>query len=552
MSNEDFLPSSFLLPTQGGHMKHLCLLIAYLTLGLSLAQSTVRIGWSGSPDSLVPGKAILSEAYSIFELVYDTMFDLQFDGSFKPELAESYSASEDGKVWTFNIRSGITWHDGQPLTANDIAFSYNLYKNDEDFSYLNSYTTYFESIEATDDQTLVITLSEAIPNIEAQLIAMYVVPEHIFKDAAVEYENTDMIGSGSFKMLEYKQGEFVRLAKNADYWAGAAKVDEVIFQTFGSQDILVQAIKTGQVDMITEMPSTAIVGLRNDPNVELVIGAPLSPYVSDIILNQMEKDRCPEDGVCSGHPALLDRNVRLALAHATDKQNIIDVVLLGLGVPGTTLLPDGLGSWYNSSITDYTYDIEAANKILDDAGYKDTDSDGVREMPDGSQPLNFRVSWPSDSVEAPRTAELLSDMWSQIGVSLQLTALDPDALTAVCCPAFDYDIILWGWYSDPDPNYMLSVMSTQEIPTGLSETGYSNPEFDALFAEQATTLDAEKRKEIVWQMQQIVFDDVVYVIPYYGQEVQAFRKDRFTGWVIDQGKIALDDPSSLNVIEPVQ
>jgi peptide/nickel transport system substrate-binding protein len=96
------------------------------------------------------------------------------------------------------------------------------------------------------------------------------------------------------------------------------------------------------------------------------------------------------------------------------------------------------------------------------------------------------------------------------------------------------------------------VMSTQEIPTGLSETGYSNPEFDALFAEQATTLDAEKRKEIVWQMQQIVFDDVVYVIPYYGQEVQAFRKDRFTGWVIDQGKIALDDPSSLNVIEPVQ
>jgi peptide/nickel transport system substrate-binding protein len=244
--------------------------------------------------------------------------------------------------------------------------------------------------------------------------------------------------------------------------------------------------------------------------------------------------------------------VRLALAHATDKQNIIDVVLLGLGVPGTALLPAGIGDWYNSSLTDYAFDIEAANKILDDAGYKDTDDDGVREMPDGSQPLSFRMSWPSDSVEAPRTAELLSDMWSQIGVSLQLQALDPDALTAVCCPAFDYDIILWGWYSDPDPNYLLSVMSTQEIPTGLSETGYSNAEFDALFAEQATTLDAAKRKELVWQMQKIVFDDVVYIIPYYGEEVQAFRKDRFTGWITDQGKIALDDPSSLNVIEPVQ
>jgi peptide/nickel transport system substrate-binding protein len=238
-------------------MKRRWLLIAFLLLSTALAQSTVRIGWAGSPDSLVPGKAILSEAYSIFELVYDTMFDLQFDGSFKPELAESYSGSEDGKVWTFKIRSGITWHDGQPLTANDIAFSYNLYKTDENFSYLNSYTTYFESVEATDDQTLVVTLSEAIPNIEAQLIAMFVIPEHIFKDAAVEFENTEMIGTGSFKILEYKQGEFVRLGKNADYWTDPAKVDEVIFQTFGSQDILVQAIKTGQVDMITEMPSTA-------------------------------------------------------------------------------------------------------------------------------------------------------------------------------------------------------------------------------------------------------------------------------------------------------
>ena len=270
------------------------LLIAFLVFLIALAQSTVRIGRSGSPDSLVPGKAILAEAYTLFELVYDTMFDLQFDGSFKPELAETYSASEDGKVWTFNIRQGIMWHDGQPLTANDIAFTYGLYQNDENFSYMNSYTTYFESVEATDDQTLVITLTEAIPNIEAQLIAMYVLPEHIFKDAAVEFENAEMIGSGSFKMLEYKQGEFSRLGKNADYWNGAPKVDEVIIQTFSSQDILVQAIKTGQVDMITEMPKTSIVGLRNDPNVQLAIGAPLSPYVSDIIINLAQKEACPD------------------------------------------------------------------------------------------------------------------------------------------------------------------------------------------------------------------------------------------------------------------
>lgn len=530
------------------------LLIAFLLFSAASAQSTLRIGWAGSPDSLVPGKGILSEAFAIYELVYDTMFDLQFDGSFKPELAESWEISEDGLTWTFKIRQGVTWHDGEPLTAGDIAFTYNLYKNDENFAYMNTYTNYFESVTAVDDQTLEIKLTELIPNVEAQMVVMYILPEHIFKDAPVEFENTEMIGTGPFKMAEYKQGEFVRLEKNADYWTDTPKVDEVIFQTFGSQDVLVQAIKTGQVDMITEMPNTAVVSLRNDANVEVVIGPPLSPYASDIILNQMDSERCPTDdgGVCSGHPALLDKNVRQALAHATDKQQLIDVILLGLGTPGLTLAPDSFIPWFNPNLTDYAFDLEAANKLLDDGGYKDADGDGIRDMPDGSRPLSFRVNWPSDSVNAPRMAEMLGEMWGQIGIALEPQALDPDALTAACCPAFDYDIMLWGWYFDTDPSYMLGVMTTKEIPTGINETGYSSPAYDDLYNKQATTLDPEERKEIVWQMQELVLQDIVYIIPFYQQEVQAYRKDRFRGWVTDEGKVELQNPASLLVIEPVQ
>jgi peptide/nickel transport system substrate-binding protein len=228
------------------------------------------------------------------------------------------------------------------------------------------------------------------------------------------------------------------------------------------------------------------------------------------------------------------------------------VVLLGLGTPGTTLIPDGLGFWYNSGLQDYAYDVEEANRILDEAGYLDTDGDGVREMPDGSQSLTFRINWPSDSIDAPRTAELLSEMWSQVGVTLEAQAMDPDALTSVCCPAFDFDIMIWGWGSDPDPNLLLSVMTTDEIPTGSSETGYSNPEYDDLFAQQATELDQEARKNIVWQMQQIVHEDVVYIIPFYAQNVQAYRTDRFTGWILDQPKVELSDVTSLFVVEPVQ
>jgi peptide/nickel transport system substrate-binding protein len=525
----------------------------------AMEPALVRIGRGGSPDTLNPGTAVLEEAWDLFELVYDSMFELEPDGTFSPGLAESWEISDDGKVWTFKIHQGVKFHDGEPLTAKDIAFSYNFYQRHEDFPYMPVYTEYFESVEAPDENTVVITLTEPIPNMESQLVFLYVLPEHIWAEyddptAAVEFENTEMIGSGPFRMVEYKQGEFVHLAAVKDHFLTPPKIDEVVIQTFDNQDALVQALITGQVDMITEMPNTAVPTLRNAENIQLVTGAPKSPEVTDIIPNQTTPEICPteEGGVCSGHPALRDRDVRLALAHATDKQKIIDVVLLGLGTPGLTLIPDGLGVFYNDTIQDYAFDIDEANRILDEAGYLDTDGDGVREMPDGTNPLDFRLYWPNDSATAPRIAELLAETWGQVGVKLQPQALDPDALTSVCCPTFDYDIIIWGWGSDPDPGFLLSVHLTDEIPTGNSETGYSNPEFDDLYAQQATELDPDKRREIIWKMQDILHRDVAYIIPYYAQATQAYRTDRFQGWITDQPKVALQDVTSLVVIEPVQ
>lgn len=525
----------------------------------SAGGGTVRIGWAGSPDTLNPGTAILEEAYDIFELVYDQMYDLALDGSFKPALVENSTISDDGKTWTFKIKQGVKWHDGKPLTAKDVAFTLNLYKSHADFPFMSTYGETFESVEAKDDTTVIIKLSFPIPYMENKLYLQYILPEHIWSKynegkAAAEFENLEMIGTGPFKIAEYKQNEFVRLVANKDYYGGAPKVDEVVFQTFNNPDALVQALVTGQVDIIKEMPNTAVPTLRNNKDITLVIGDPAAPDVRDIYFNQVTPENCPKDagGKCTGHPALLDRNVRLALAHATDKQNIIDVTLLGLGTPGRTLVPIGQGKWYNDSLQDYAFDIAKANQILDEAGYKDKDGDGVRDMPDGSKPLEFRLYWPNDIPEAPRIADLLAASWKQIGVKLLPQAFDPDALTTACCPAFDYDIIIWGWSFGADPDDVLTIYRTSDIPTGNSETGYSNPKFDELYQKQAAELDPDKRRELVWEMQKITFDDVVYIIPYYQKKVQAFRNDRFKGWITDQLKINLIDPSSLTVIERVQ
>jgi peptide/nickel transport system substrate-binding protein len=521
--------------------------------------SVVRIGWASGPDSLNIGVAWLASAYTISELTYSSMYEFKLDGTLALDLGTDESASADGLVYTYKIRDGVKFHDGQPLTAKDIAFTYNLVMAHEDFPTLHSYVEHFVSVEAPDDTTVVITLDQPIPNIASKLVFLYVLPEHIWKDhsegdAAAAYENLEMIGSGPFKMLEYKPNEFIRLGVNKDYYGAVPKVDEVIFQVFSSSDVLIQALKTGQVDMITSVPNTSVESLKTAENVKVVTGAPLSPDLEDIIFNMVDPANCPtaDGGLCTGHPALRDKQVRLAMAYATDKNKIIEIVKLGLAKPGIALIPSGMGEWFNSDVKDFEYDPAKANQMLDDAGYLDANGDGIRDMPDGSRPLTFRMNWPSSDNEAPRIAELLSEMWKELGITLEMQAVESDALTSKCCPALDYDLMIWGWVADPDPNSLLIVPTTDQIPTGYNETGYSNPRYDELFVAQGAELDKDKRIAMVWEMQQLVHDDVAYIIPYYPDAVQAYRTDRFTGWLDSETKLALEDPSSLTIIEPVK
>ncbi|HEX9854832.1 MAG TPA: ABC transporter substrate-binding protein [Acidimicrobiia bacterium] len=516
---------------------------------------TVRIGWGGSPDSLNPGNGVLAEAYALYEILYDTPIGLDLDGNYVPELASSWSVSDDGLTWTLDIVDNAVFHDGTPLTSEDIKYTLELYRDTEDFPFLPAYPDVFETIEAPDPTTLTITTPDPIGNFESRMVFIYVLPKHIWEAEAdpVAFENTDMIGTGSFKMAEYRQGEFVRLDANAEYWNGAPNVDEVIFQTFDNSDARVQALINGDADMITEFPNTAISALEGAANVEVAIGDPVAPSLRDIIFNMVDPEMCPpDDGVCSGHPALRDIEVRKALAHAVDKQQLIDVLELGLAEPGITLTPTGLGEFFNSSIVDYPFDIATASSMLEAAGYVDSDGDGVRECTADQEcdDLTLRLNYADDIDTAPRLAELLSGWWGEAGVQVEIQGLDPDTLTSVCCPTFDFDVIIWGWGSDPDPGFLLGAALCSEIDSGFSETGYCNTDYDALYDEQSIETDPERRREIIWEMQQILWDEVPYIVPYYQQETQAFRTDRFTGWMTSASRLALEDPSSLNAIRP--
>ncbi|MEO7911816.1 MAG: peptide ABC transporter substrate-binding protein [Roseiflexaceae bacterium] len=519
----------------------------------------LSIGRPATPDSLNPGVAYLSEAFDIINLVYDTLITTDLRNHAQPQLAKEWSVSADGKVWTFKLHDGATWHDGQPVTAEDVAFTFNMIKGFEAFALIKSYTSLLTKAEAPDATTAVLTFEQPVANTDERFSSVYILPKHIWeklKDekAATEFENLDMIGSGPFKLAEFKSGEFTRLTANKQHYLTPPKIDEVIYKVYKNDDAMVQALKSGEVDLIIP-PNTVVRSLQSESNIKVEIGNQLA--LTDIILNTTDPKNCPKDvGKCTGHPALRDVKVRQALAYATDKQALIDTVLLGLGAPGLTLVMPGHGDGFAKDVADYPFDLEKARQTLEDAGYKDTDGDSIREMPgDPSKPLSFRYSFPSDQSAGtgPRFFETLRDSWKQVGVEIKLQAMEADALTAACCPAFDFDVINWGWGAGSDPSSLLYIATTDEIPTGNSETGYSNPEYDTLFKEQEITIDKAKRNEILHQMQQILVRDVPYIVAYYYQNVEAYRSDKFQGWVVDpEGLLNLSGRISLTTVTPVQ
>ena len=520
---------------------------------------TVRIGYGGAPADLNPGMGVLAEDYIMYDLVYDPLLEIDLEGNFQPKVATDWSVSDDGLTWTLTIRDDITFHDGTPLTAEDVVFSLNLYRDTADFPILPTSVAPFTTIEAVDATTVTLTSEAPVAAFDYRMVAMYVLPRHIWEAEAdpVAFTNDEMIGSGPFVLAEYAQDEFVRLTANEDYWGGAPSVDELIFQTFTNPDARVQGLVNGDLDMITEFPATALPTLQNTENIEVADGLDFGGRLADIIFNMVDPANCPpEGGICSGHPALRDAEVRRALAQAVDKQQLIDTLLLGLGEPGLGLVPPALGNWFAEELVaeDYQFDLAAAAQRLEDAGYVDTDGDGVRECPtDDCGPtgdLTFRLNYPTDNDEHPRVADTLSGWWSEIGVAVQIQGLDTDALTSICCPTFDFDVMLWTWTSDTDPEGLLVVLLCEHIETGFSETGYCNPTYDEIFAEQSVTVDQDARRELVVELQRITLEDVPYIIPWYYPKIQAHRTDTFTGWQAGLPIIALEHPSTLRVLQP--
>ena len=498
------------------------------------------VGMLSDVDSLNPFTGVLAESYEIFQLQYATLMQpSSADFTPAPGLAESWEESADGKTWTYTLRPDLVWSDGTPLTANDVAYTFNriLEGRYEQRNYGN-YVRNITSVEATDDRTVVMTVSAPSPIMER--LAVYILPEHVWsgvdakavKSFANEPEGEPLVGSGPFLVAERRTGQFIRLVANDSYYAGRPKVDELVFRIYNNPDALGQALIKGEVDFATGLTADVFSTLEGQEGITTYAGDYSGFNELAFNMGAATADGKP---IGDGNPHLQDQQVRLAISHAIDRQQMVDKILNGYGTPGSTIIPPLYTTLHIDPGTQ-TYDPALANQILDDAGYA-MGPDGVRVGPDGV-PMKYRLFVRTDSDSSVKSGEYFKSYLAAIGIEAEVKPVDENALFEIIGRG-EFDMFEWGWVVEPDPDYQLSTFTCAkrsyedggEIYADLSDSFYCDEEYDQLYAAQSEETDQTARADIVKQMQQILYDAVPYVVTYYYDNLEAYRSDRFTGFV---------------------
>ncbi len=490
---------------------------------------TLTVGLMQDLDTPNVTAGFLVSSYEVWNLQYATLTDkAAADFATQPGLAESWEVGDGGLSYTYTLREGLEWSDGQPLTADDVAFTINTSRDQE---WIN-HASITANLEATviDDRTVKITSS--VPDPKLPVMDAYILPKHIWEPVAqgdiTTYDALDGVGSGPFTLQEWKSGQSWTMAANPSYYKGVPAIDQVVFRVFTNADAMVAALKMGEIDAAHLVPSSSFESLGSTEGIEAVFGQ--QGGFTELAMNGMA------GGLGDGHPALQDIEVRHAIHRAIDKQALFDRVILGLGTPGVSLSVSPDPAWRPAIPEDeqYTYDSAAANAALDAAGYLDTDGNGIREMPDGGQELVFRYAERSESDIAAPVRELITGFLEAVGIGTTVDVFDDTQLTEVIASG-EYDLFVWGWTPFVDPDPMLSYFTCAQLTTDVEAVGYNDanwcsPEYDELYAQQNAELDRATRVGIVQKMLRLFYDESTYVVLFEDADLQAYRTDRFTGW----------------------
>ncbi len=512
---------------------------------------TFTVGVSQEIDSLNLSIGLLVVDYEVWNLQFAALTELSDeDFSPLPGLAESWTTSEDGLTWTYSLREGLQWSDGEPLTADDVVYSIER-PRDEEWACCYEIIKNLEA-RAIDARTVEVITSVPDPKLPG---LGYVIPKHIYEpidtEALADYKAEDGIGSGPFVLTDHNPGESWRMERNELWYGEEPYIDEIIFRYFADPDQMVTALENGEVDAIDSVDEDLIES--TEANADLVVVEGGQGGFSHVGMNT-------GDGLGDQHPALADREVRQAINRAINREVLLDEVAGGRGTVGTVIGAGASNIWEPEIAPEdlFTFDPDAANQQLDDAGYLDTDGDGVREMPDGTNPLNFRLHIRADTPSDEEKAQFIGPWLADIGIDTEVLVATEDELTAILGRG-EFDMFTWGWVPFVDPSGMLSSLICDQVTVDPDEPLYNdanwcNEEFDRLYEEQNQELDRERRVEIVHEMLRLFYEEAPYVVLYKANDISAYSKE-WTGFIrqpADTGPILFTNSShSYLTIRPV-
>jgi peptide/nickel transport system substrate-binding protein len=448
----------------------------------------------------------------------------------RPELAASWSRSDDGLTWTFKVRPGATWQDGARVTAQDVVFTY-TYVMENQISPYAPLTTGIQSVEATDDQTVVFTCSEPKADLDALWIP--ILPEHLWTGVDPEDEDAvaavSQVGDGPFHLAAFTPGKSVVLRADPAYWGGRPVVDELVFVAYRDAERMARDLADGALDAATGLRSDDFRRLRRDERLQ-AIAAPGRSFV--------DLGFACAPSASESTPALKDQAFRQALAWAIDRRTIIARLFDGFATPGSTIVAPGLRrdpDYHLEPTADlrYGYDLKRAAQLLQDAGY--VKMAGRLTGPD-SEPVKVRLYASLSPPQGEAIARIVAKSLRTLGIAVTYTALPESSLRARLAitldglPKPDADLFISDWVGDTDPSFILSLLTSGQIG-GWNDTGWTSDEYDSLFAQQAAALDDAERKSLVDQLLQLAYDASPYTVIAYPQTLEAERTDRWQGWV---------------------
>ncbi|MEJ2209603.1 MAG: ABC transporter substrate-binding protein [Anaerolineae bacterium] len=445
-------------------------------------------------------------------LIFDTLVWRDAGGETIPWLATDWSLSDDGLTWTFTLRDGVRWQDGQPLTADDVAFSFEYALAHPGAGWFMAQVDAVESAAVVGENQVAIKLARPYaPFLQTVAEAQLIFPRHIWQDVAEPQAFTApeaFIGSGAYELVEYSQEEGTYLFEaNPDFFLGMPYVRRIEFVPT-SDNIL--ALSNGDVDAFDQFGGVTDEMLAPFRQAPFEIAEAPGEWGMFLYFN-LEKET-----------PLRDVRVRQAIAQAIDRQAMVERVLFGFGGPGNPGFLPPANPFYNPDVADYAYDPDAARGLLQEAGYDGT-------------PLTLIYS-PDWIMASPRVVEIIQSGLSEVGITLETETMDQAAIDAAAREG-NYELLLTGFGGlGGDPDQLRRNFASNSPSRGFSRgLGYQDAEFDALAEAQVSMSDPAERAAAVDQMQAILARDLPALALYYTARVVVYNADVFDNWYFTPG-----------------